>query len=236
MQNATTSQKPIKKRSKIVGWIPFFAIIPLGFGIFFLVKSLLSDSSPQMANIVVKKNGKSYIYSNMGKFIVENAIKNKRSPAVIATTLIYKDEDEIFLDPMNLSNFSSLLSGNCKYYDYKDISVDGYVTQDSMSTNNLKTWIRSTKQIGIQLIENLLVLENGKKKFPIIWSVNSSTGEKTAVKNCEKHAFYVKSNPYPGKTVFSSKDFIVVNLSKIDRYFNLKTNYNSDEKILYIEQ
>lgn len=178
MQNATTSQKPIKKRSKIVGWIPFFAIIPLGFGIFFLVKSLLSDSSPQMANIVVKKNGKSYIYSNMGKFIVENAIKNKRSPAVIATTLIYKDEDEIFLDPMNLSNFSSLLSGNCKYYDYKDISVDGYVTQDSMSTNNLKTWIRSTKQIGIQLIENLLVLENGKKKFPIIWSVNSSTGKK----------------------------------------------------------
>lgn len=223
-----------EKKSKVTRIIVFLVITTLGTGIFFGVKGCMSDLSPVVVNLAVKKGGKTYVYSNMGKFIVETQIKQKQSPTYSASTFLYKD-DGLYLDPNLMKDLVNVFADNLHYYDFKEQSFDGYVTYDSLEVYKNETKTESGKNIGEQLIIYSVILKNGNKSMKITWLYNSKTLEFKPIQNCESHSFYSQTSPYPGKTVTSSSDHIVIPLDKIAKFYNRKYTYDEEQKVLYVK-
>ena len=223
-----------EKKSRITRMIVVFVIVGLGLGIFSAIRGCMSDLSPDVVNLAVKKGGKTYVYSNMGKFVVETQIKQKQSPSYMATTFLYKD-DGLYLDPNLMKDLVNVFADNLHYYELKEQSFDGYVTYDSLEVYKNETKTQSTKNIGEQLILYSIMLKNGTKSMVIRWSFNSKSGEFKPIKNCESHSFYSQTNPYPGKTVTSSSDYIVVPLDKIANFYKRKYTYDQEQKVLYVK-
>lgn len=222
-----------EKKSRITRMIVVFVIVGLGLGIFSAVRGCMADLSPDVVNLAVKKGGKTYVYSNMGKFIVETQIKQKQSPTYSATTFLYKD-DGLYVDPNTIKDLVNVFAYNLLYFDLKETSFDGYVTYDSLEVYKNEYTTKSTGNIGEQLMIYSTTLKNGNKSLIISWSFNSKSGEFKPIKNCESHSFYSQTSPYPGKTVTSSSDYIVIPLDKIAAFYNRKYTYNEEQKVLFV--
>jgi hypothetical protein len=232
----TNSYYEIPKKNKkkpAIRIITFVIFLLLGFGIFTGIRRCTSDLSPDVVNLAVKKGGKTYVYSNMGKFIVETQIKQKQSPTYSASTFLYKD-DGLFVDPNSIKDLVHVFANNLLYFDLKEKSFDGYVTYDSLEVYVNETKTQSGLNIGEQLIVYTTTLKNGNKSMIISWSYNSKTLEYKPIKNCESHSFYSQSSPYPGKTVTSSSDYIVIPLDKIAAFYKRKYTYDEEQKVLFV--
>ncbi|MFN6074821.1 MAG: hypothetical protein ACK46Y_04585 [Fluviicola sp.] len=222
-----------EKKSKFMQLIVFIVIVTVGIGVFAGVRGCMADLSPDVVNLAVKKGGKTYVYSNMGKFIVETEIKQKQSPTYSASTFLYKD-DGLFVDPNSIKDLVHVFANNLLYFDLKEASFDGYVTYDSLEVYANETKTKSGLNIGEQLMVHTTTLKNGNKSMKISWSYNSKTFEYKPIKNCESHSFYSRSSPYPGKTVTSSSDYIVIPLDKIAAFYKRKYTYDEEQKVLFV--
>jgi hypothetical protein len=223
-----------EKKSKFMRLIVFIVIVTVGIGVFAGIRGCMADLSPDVVNLAVKKGGKTYVYSNMGKFIVETQIKQKQSPTYSASTFLYKD-DGLYVDPNTIKDLVHVFANNLLYFDLKETSFDGYVTYDSLEVYKNEYTTKSTSNIGEQLIVYSTTLKNGNKSLLISWSYNSKTMEYKPIKNCETHSFYSQSSPYPGKTVTSSSDYIVIPLDKIAKFYNRKYTFDEEQKVLYVK-
>lgn len=222
-----------EKKSRITRMLVVFVIVGLGLGIFTALRGCMADLSPDVVNLAVKKEGKTYVYSNMGKFIIESQIKQKQSPTYSASTFLYKD-DGLFVEPGSAKDLVNVFSNNLCYYDFKEKSFDGYVTYDSLEVFKNDNTTQSTEKIGEQIIIYTVKFLNGDKSMLIKWSYNTKTAEFKAIKNCELRSFYSQSSPYPGNTVTSSYDHLVIPLDKIAVFYNRKYTYDEEQKVFFI--
>lgn len=140
--------------------------------------------------------------------------------------MLYKDNG-LFVDPNNMKDLVNVFADNLIYYNLKEKSVDGYITFDSLEVYKLNVKTQSTERIGEQLMIYIVELNQTNKSMSISWSYNNKTSEYKALKNCELHSFYSQSSPYPGTTVTSSIDCIVIPLDKIASFYNRTYNLHT---------
>ncbi len=209
----------------------------IGFGLFFGIKGCTEDISPDQAGIILEVNGKKYLYANSPTSIVKKSIEEGNSPAANPTLKIYKDGDQLFVDPLNAKALIYLMSGEYELSDFKEVSYDGYVTMEAGEAFSFENSYRSTKTIGKQKSHNELTLKNKNgEEMQVIWERDPSTSEVTPIRNCQVRGFWTKTHPAPGETVVSSEDRFVVSLGKLANFFGCKYSYNRETKILTVKK
>ncbi len=210
-------------------------VLSLGMGIFFMFNGCAGNISPEAANMILEKKGKQYLFSALGSTAVKQSIEKGESPAAFTSIQVYKDGDVYYVHPADMEPVVNVMAEEVELHDYKEASYDGYVTGLPAESFELKTHYRSTKTIGQQLIVSELTIRNKQKKSRLIkWEFDPKTGEYTALKNCEVHSFWIQTNPSPGETVISSKDFLVVPIDELAGFFGVKAEYSEETQLLFI--
>ena len=229
----TEIHDPTKKIRKTLFSGIFFALA-LGIGIFFAFGSC-SNVSPDVATLALKKDGKVYLYAAGSSEWVDASLAKKESPASMAFVQVHKDDDKHYLTPLLMAKVVQAMAGDTKLHNYKEKSYDGYFTANDNLAFDIKTRQESTEVIGEQLtISEMTVKNEDGEELPISWSFNPKQNEYKAYKNCLVKSFWFETNPSPGETVISSKDFLVVNLHGLCSFFKCSYEYDSDHQVLYI--
>lgn len=212
-------------------------IVSLALGMFFLIRSCNSGSSPVTANILLKKNGKNYLFSALGSFIVKNALEKGGSPQLFDSFLVYQDDSEYFLVPSTIENLAAMASGEYEIHAFKEEVIDGYVTAKNEKSFAITTKFKTTAKLGEQDMVNTVVLKNSKgRELKIEWTLNSKRAEYSKLKNCEMHSFWIESSPAPGETVYSSTEFLVVPLKTLGTFFDRKMSFDPETNLLTIAE
>ncbi|WP_420602937.1 hypothetical protein [Flagellimonas sp.] len=227
----------MSQRKKPWGTYIFLGAILFSGFMFYMMST--SETSNGVVNLVLKKNNKVYVYSNMGSTIVQSSIAKRESPSTMAFIQMYEEDDKLYIAPNNVKDIVNLLCGNYQIHDYPEKSSDGYVTSGS-STCFESTYVnQTTKNIGEQVSVNTVKLtsENTGKTFNVISETNKRTFKSKALKNCYEKSFMIKTSVQPGEFVIASKDFIMVNLQDVVDFYGNKVTLtlNKEEQILYVE-
>lgn len=226
-----TGKSPGGKRRTLTGLL---VILSLGAGIFFLVRGCAGNISPDVANLAFKTGEKTYVYSNLGSTLVKMSLDKNESPAAMAFSLVYKDGENYFVEPNNMQAIVDVMSGNIKFFEYQEKNCNGYITSDTGRVYSLEMTYESTEKIGEQLMVYRVNLKNKNKSHQIDWTFNSKTGESEALKNCKVKSFWIQTNPSPGETVVSSRDFLVVDLKELARFYSCSIEYDPETRVLYV--
>ena len=110
------------KRRMISG---IFLTLALGGGIFFMVRGCAGNISPDVANLALKTEGKTYVYSQLGSTIVKKSIKENKSPNAMAFVQVFKDNDEFFVAPGMMKEVAHLFAGNYETHAYEEKKLSG---------------------------------------------------------------------------------------------------------------
>ena len=222
-----------KSRSRLFLSVIIFS---LGIGVFFMIRGCTSDVSPITANILLKKNGKHFLLTQVSGELTGQLIENGKTPAVTNSTLIYKDGDEVYMNPLTLKPLVAMLRGSYTVYPMKDGSVDGYVSLNKDDGVKEDTEFKSTQKLGEQHQVHQVQLNNGKgKKMWIKWTYNPKESTFYNMKNCEVHGFWTETHPAPGETVWSTTNYLVVPLSTLAVFFDAAVEYDSESELLILQ-
>lgn len=226
----------VNRRSKF-RWVIVVIIASMGFGMFFLFKSCNSVSSPVVSNVLLKKDGGNYLFSPLGSFIVKGALEKGESPQIFNSLLVYQDGLEYFLVPSTLESIAGIANGEYELHPFKDVNIAGYVTAKNENSYSMSTKFKTGAKLGEQDMQNTVTLNNSKgEALKIEWTMNSKRAEYSKLTNCEMHAFWIQSNPAPGETVYSTKDFLVVPLKTLATFFDRKMSYDTETNLIVIEE
>lgn len=215
----------------------FISVILFGFGlgIFFMMRGCSSDVSPITSNMLLQQDGKRYLFTMFSTEMVKEIVDNGKTPAAMNSTLIYKDGDEVYMQPQALDKLVAILRGSCTVHSMKDGSVDGYLTADSDQGVKVETEFKSTSKLGEQHQIITVILENRKgKKMSIRWTFNPKVGEYYGMKNCEVHGFWTETHPAPGETVWSTTDYLVIPVSSLADFFGRSIEFDEENTLLII--
>ena len=200
-----------------------------------MIRGCTSNISPEPANIVLEKNNKSYVYSSLGTILVKSSIEKKESPAALTCVEVYKDGDEYYVAPNRMKALIDVMADNVEIHEYKEESYEGYVTSGMDEVYSQESKFRSTKTIGEQVTVYSVSIKNKEGDSLVIeWSFNPKTGDYFGTKNCAAKSFWIQTNPSPGETVISSKDFLVIGLNKLAKFFGRKVEYDEETQVLFV--
>ena len=145
------------------------------------------------------------------------------------------ERKKLYMSPLAIQELANTLGGNFQIHPFSEPSYDGYFTVDNKTLYKLESKNRATDKVGEQEIEYSVILSkmNSNKTMTITWK-RQSNGDESPGKNTEVKSFTVKTNPAPGETVFSSQDFLLVDLEKLESFYGKKLEFNEDEMILYV--
>ena len=220
-QNAR--RKKIKKRSLqlVVG-------LALGLGVFFMTRAC-KNISPDAANLALTIEGKTYLQS---VFAQEDMTESPPPDYV----MIYKDDDEYFIEPSQAQKIVDAMAGNVDLYDYQEVSYKGYFdgsAKDTFITRHSE--FQSTATIGEQIRkESSSIRNSSNEKMEIKWSFNMKNGEYKAEKNCEVRAFWEQTVIAPGETAYATEDHLVISLEKLAEFYDCTVSYDRDTRVLFI--
>lgn len=223
----SSSKKVIKFIVLIAGVVGLFSIFMFS-----------CETESAVVNLALKQNGKTYLFSKMGSFIVEESIKKQESPSAFPFIQIFED-DGLFVSPQNAEDIANVLGGNFKIHPYPEASYDGYITveRNSLFTIDLKN--KSTVKIGEQIQEYTVQLLNphNQEVHEIQWEWNPKAGHFKAIKNCEVKSFWITTSIQPGETVTSSEDFIMVSLADLVAFYGgYSLEFDQEGQLLYLIQ
>ncbi|MGX1928622.1 hypothetical protein [Flagellimonas sp. 2504JD4-2] len=209
------------------------------FSGFMVYLMFTSETNTSVVNLVLQKDGKTYLYSYLGDQAVQSSIQMNESPVIFPFIQLFEDDDKLYAAPDKLEDIVNLICGNYQIYDYPEKSSDGYVTSGNMSCFQTLFKNQTTENIGEQIrthTAELTDLDSGND-FEIKWNVNTKTYESEALENCQEKSFMIKTSVQPGEFVISSKDFIMVDLQGVINFYGKKVNarLNKEEQLLYIQ-
>lgn len=196
------------------------------------------ETESAVVNLAVKQNGKTYLFSKMGSFIVEESIKNQESPSAFPFIQIFEDEG-LFVSPQNAEDIANVLGGNVKIHPYPEASYDGYITVEQNSLYSLNVKNKSTAKIGEQIKEYTVTLLNPHNQgvHQIQWEWNPKESEYKAVKNCEVKSFWITTSIQPGETVTAAQEFVMVNLADLTAFYGgYSLEFDQEGQLLYLIQ
>lgn len=216
-------------------YIVLGAILFMGFMVY---KMLTSATNNSVVNLVLQKEGKTFLYSYMNAYVVENSIDKKESPVVFPFLQIFEEDDKLYVAPDKLKDIINLLCGNYQIHEYLEKSTDGYVTSGTIPCFQISSKNQTTEKIGeqIQVYTVKLTHLNSGDSFNIKWSVNTKTRESKALENCHEKSFMIKTSVQPGEFAIASEDFVMVDLQEVINFYEKKiaVTLNKEEQLLYI--
>jgi len=202
--------------------IGFLALIATPFLIF-----RSCDISPDVANLAVTIEGKTYLQSGSAK----EDMKKSCPPGIV---LIYKDGDAFFIEPSQAQNIVDAMSGNVDLFEYQEVSYEGYFDGSAKETFITRhSEFQSTETIGEQIREESATIRNrSNDRMEIKWSFNQKNGYK-AKKNCEIHAFW-EPKMIAGVMSWGFEDRLVISLEKLAEFYDCTVSYDRDTRVLFI--
>lgn len=199
-----------------------------------LVGCDMSDDR-KLVHLAIKKDGKTYLFSNMGSFITQNSISKNESPPIMKTTQVIEEGGDIYVQTSDLEKIVNLISGNYELFSYQEKSYDGYVVEGDYEVYDKKYGTESTAKIGQMISKaNVNISDTSQmKEYEISW--HRSPNQKP-VKNCEEMDLWVDKSYKPGTTTLAQQAYIVVNLSDIVNFYNsnVSIEYSEEDEILYV--
>ena len=217
-------RKKIKKRS-----LQLIVLLVLGSGVFYITRSC-KNISPDAANLALTIEGKTYLHC-FG--LPQGDMKESVPPDWV---LIYKDDDEYFIEPSQAQKIVDAMAGNVNLFDYQEVSYEGYFEgskKDTFITRHSE--FQSTATIGEQIRKESATIRNrSNDTMEIKWSFNQKNGEYKAEKNCEVHAFWEQTVIAPGETAYATEDHLVISLEKLAEFYDCTVSYDRDTRVLFI--
>lgn len=222
----STSKRP---KWQIALYFVFFAsliAIPL-----LIFKSCENIASPDLAKISLVVNDKKYMF-------VFGSYKEIKKSVPMGFVEIYKDDGAYFITTNDLEKIVDVMGGNVDLFDFKEASHDGYfclTDQDTLYREQSE--IQTTSTIGEQIRKTIITLNNkANNSMNISWSFSDKTSEFNAGENCEMHSFWIKTSVQPGETNISTRDFLVIPLSKLAKFYGCSVSYDEETKVLFIKK
>lgn len=231
-----TEIHPVKRRPKFRG-ILFVIIVSVAVGVFFMVKSCNSETSPIIGNILLEKGGKKFLYSGLSADAVKASIERGESPQIFNTLLVYQDGDEFFVAPSSVDKIAAIASGEYELHNLKEASVEGYVTVGKVENYSMGIKFKTAAKLGEQNMLNTVSLKNSRgSEMKIEWTYNSKDYSYSNLKNCEMRDFWTKTQHTPGETIYSSTEFLVVPLKTLAKFFKRKMSFDPETSLLIIQE
>lgn len=214
--------------------------IILLFSVGAILFSLYMETTNVVVNLILSQNDKVYVYSKQGTSLVQNSLLKKESPVVFPFMQVFEENGALYVAPENIGDLVNLLCGNYILHDFKEGNQDGYLTYGKSECVSSFMENQSTGNIGEQVRVNALKLTHPESNriFEISWEQNLKTYKFKPLKNCEEKSFMVTTSPYPGKTTMSSKDFIMINLDDLLKFYGTASRLELDmeNQLLYLIQ
>jgi len=186
-------------------------------------------------HLILKKDGKMYMFSRLGTMITKNKLDKNESPTIVASTGIVKKDGELYTEPRYVENIVNLISGNYVIHDYEEKSFDGYITEGKHEVYNKKYDSESTERIGKMISIANIYLSNidQTRKYHISWQRSPN---QSPIMNCTEMALWVDKSYKPGERTTAMDNLIMINLNDMVEFYqpNVKLDYNEEEEILYI--
>ena len=186
-------------------------------------------------HMVLKKDGKTYLFSSFGTFITKNSLNKNESPRIIKSITIVEKQDSIYTEPQHLKNIASLISGNYIIHDHPEKTIDGYITVGAHDIYDKEYVSEHTEEIGkmVSMVNIYLTDVDQTRKHHISWQRSPN---QVPINNCTKMALWVDKSYKPGERTAAKEHFIMINLNDLADFFNpkIKLDYVEEEEILYI--
>lgn len=186
-------------------------------------------------SLILKKDGKAYLFSRLGTFITKNKLDKNESPAIVSAAAIVEKEGELYMEPQYIKDIADLISGNYVIHDYQEKSFDGYVTAGAYEVYDKKYVSESTEKIGKMIsVANIYLKDiDQTKEYHIAWERSPN---QSPIKNCVEMALWVDKSYKPGERTAAKEDFIMINLNDLIEFYASKVqlDYVEEEDILYI--
>ena len=149
-------------------------------------------------HLVVKKDGKTYLFSRLGTFITNNSLDKNQSPAIIQSTRIVKKNGKLYTESQHIKNLANLISGNYIIHNYHEKTVDGYITEGTHNIYDKEYVNEHTEKIGkINSIANIYLTDiDQKKRHHISWQRSPN---QSPIRNCIEMGLWVDKSYKPGE-------------------------------------
>lgn len=209
--------------------------------LFILCTSLLISCSDfatddrKSVNLILKKDGKMYLFSRLGTFITKNNLDKNQSPKTMQSTRIIKKKGELYTEPQHIKDLANLISGNYILHDYQEKAFDGYITGGKHDVYDKKYDSEHTEKIGqtISTANIYLTDIDQNRKHHISWQRSPN---QIPIKNCIEMTLWVDKSYKPGERTAAKDNFIMINLNDLVEFYDptIKLDYVEEEEILYI--
>ncbi len=199
-----------------------------------------SKTETAVVNLVLQEQDRVYLISLLGSSHVKQHISKQNSPEVMPFIQIFEEDGSLYIQPKDLKEIVNILCGNYRVHDYPEKSFEGYITTTQMKCMNHFVRNENTSKIGEQIKVNELSLTSpvSDSTFTIKWSTNYISQQTEVLENCLRKHFRVIEKPHPGQTFASTKEFVVVNLEEIARFYGKGITFSLDleNQLLFISR
>ena len=206
----------------------------LPFALSLLLVFSACSPSHKICNFALKKDGKVYMYSMMGQFIVEHQLSQGETPTVMPQRSLVLIDGDYYIDAGQMEHVVNVLSGNYKLYPKQEPSFDGYLAAGDHKVHNKKYTQRATETIGQMANEVRVTLKDtsGSKEMLVRWQRQPDI---EALENCEVHQLKIDRSYAPGERVISLEDGVVVPLQSLIDFYDprIEAEYDSDHDLVY---
>jgi hypothetical protein len=186
-------------------------------------------------SFILKKDGKSYLFSRLGTFITKNSLDKNESPPVVTSARIVEKDGKLYMEPQYIKNIANLISGNYVLHDYQEKSFDGYVTEGEHDVYDKKYANESTAEIGKMASIAHIYLKDieERREYHISWQ---RSPDQSPIKNCVELSLWVDKSYKPGERTAAKEKFIMIGLDNLVEFFpsKVKLDYVKDEEVLYL--
>ena len=212
--------------SRVVKLVLFVFGVALFFG--------ACSPSHKICNFALKKNGKVYMYSMMGQFIVEHQLGKGETPTILPQASLVLIGGEYYIDAGQMEHVVNVLSGNYKIYPKQEPSFDGYIAAGERKVHEKKYTQSATETIGLMANEVRVTLRDtsGSKEMQVRWRRQPDI---EALENCEVRQLQIDRSYAPGERVISLEDGVVVPLRTLIDFYDprIEAEYDEEHDLVY---
>ncbi len=207
--------------------------VPYTLLVFILPFILVSCSDDRkMVNMALKKNGKVYLFSSLGEAAVVHSLAEGKAPAVLKDMQVVLEDGQLFTQTAFLKNVAAIFTRSYEIHEVPQGAVAGYLTTNNGRFNQVLEHKHGDEVGQITSQFTATITPTNGNSIAIIWEYAPA---QKAIENCEVMSLVV---PYvEGSTnEFTTRDFVMVNLSKLLQQINPQAALEFDEQnmVLYI--
>lgn len=235
-QQHLKNNKPTRHKKRFITYLSLGTIIPLivsGIIIFFTLDGC--SNSVENPFIVVEIDKERFLMHYNEHFLLSDLKNNEDVNLEYAKAEIYFIKNIPHISPNKMRGIAPLLTGEFTIHRINANGIQGYISPLEENSYVTKSERLPNEKIGKSDERNIVTLGSGNEKYVIEW-VESQNGRQEAIQNCSIETFWVKSNPYPGKTIWNASSDILIDLNILINNFHPegKIQYQKEDNVLLL--